>query len=366
MNFELNNVQRDRAYDTSKITKNSPVAETFAAWVTDENFSRIAPEKVEASKSYIMGLGAKAMNGDSMAVAELNTLRRITIEEETLKAITLMSRVFGSTTNLGFDETIEREIVKHTGERAREQALNGDVVFPVITKERYLVPTFTISAGYAVDYRRVSLGDMSLERKGIEEVKITMLNMAKRRILNEVVKAVKAAKGVKYVAESAGLTKAVIDKILNDMRPFGRLSMIGDYALVSQLNNFAGYTAEVGAATVLGISERIMNQIQDTGFVAAYNGVIISEMENPYDTTQINAAGGFDTLLPRGLGFVLPNGNESPVATWTRGGITTLTGNDVKTGQIITRFDLEMAVDVARGHEYKIGMVIDTNLGGLE
>lgn len=366
MKYELNNIRRDSAYDTAKIKKGSPVAETFAAWVTNEDFSKIAPAAVETSKNYIKELGSKAMNGDSMAVAELNTLRRLTIEEETLKEINLLSSVFGSVTNLGYDETIEREITKHSGERSREQALGGDVVFPVIHKERYSVATFSISAGYAVDYRRVSLGDMSLERRGIEEVKTAMVNQAKIKILNAVVNAIKDAKGVKYVAESAGLTKAVVDKILNDMRPFGRLSVVGDYALISQFNAFSGYTATIGANTILNVSERVMNQIQESGLVATYNGVALAEMANPYDLTTINEDGGFNTMLPRGLGFVIPNGAESPVATWTRGGITSLSGNDIKTGEIITRFDLEMAVDVARGMEYKIGLMIDTNLGGLE
>lgn len=366
MHFELNNVRRDSDYNTTKITKSSPVSEVFSKWVTTEDFSGINEKVVEKSKAYIKDLGAKALSGDDVAVAELNTLRRMTIEEETLKEITLLGNIFGSATNLGYDETIEREIVKHVGEKGREQALGGDVTFPVITKERYAVATFSISAGYAVDYRRISLGDMSLERRGIEEVKTTMVNLAKEHILKAVVKAVKNAKGVKYVAESAGLTKAVIDKIINDMRPFGRLSMIGDYALISQMNAFAGYTSQIGSTNILGLSEKILDQIQNTGVIAAYNGVVLTEMENPYDTTHVNDEGGFDTLLPRGLGFLLPNGTQSPVATWTRGGITTMTGNDVKTGQVITRFDLEMAVDVARGHEYKIGMIIDTNLGGLE
>lgn len=366
MDFELNNIRRDSVYDTKQIKKSSPVSEVFSAWVTNEDFSKVAPKQVEICKSYIKDLGSKAMNGDSMAVAELNTLRRIAIEEETLKEITLLGNVFGPAYNLGFDETIEREVYKHTGEKSREQALGGDVVFPVITKDRYPVPTFSISAGYAVDYRRISLGDMTLEKRGIEEVKTDMVNRAKKHILNAVVKAVKDAKGVKYVAESAGLTKAVVDKIINDMRPFGRLSLIGDYALVSQMNSFAGYTAQVGSTNVLGLSEKILDQIQNTGVIAAYNGVVVTEMENPYDTTTVNADGEFDTLLPRGIAFLLPNGVKSPVATWTRGNITTLTGNDVKTGQVVTRFDLEMAVDVAKGMEYMIGMIIDTNLGGLE
>lgn len=39
-----------------------------------------------------------------------------------------------------------------------------------------------------------------------------------------------------------------------------------------------------------------------------------------------------------------------------------MTGNDVSTGRLLTRYDLEVAADVAKGQEYKIGIVRDTNL----
>ena len=73
----------------------------------------------------------------------------------------------------------------------------------------------------------------------------------------------------------------------------------------------------------------------------------------------------FATYLPAGLAFVIPAGVDTPIATWTRGGLTSSTGNNVKTGHVETRFDLEMAVDVAKGQEYKVGTIYDTNVGGL-
>lgn len=363
--FELNNIQYDASYDTSKIKKDSPVFEVFNAWVTNNRYGALSDKQIRASKKYICNLGAKAGQGDGQAVAELNTLRRLAIEEETLKSIELLGTVFGTFAALGFNETVERVVRKFVGENAREQAANGDVVFPSVYEERYIVPTFLISAGYEVDYRRVSLGDMSLERRGIEQVKTAMLNMAKVKIVKIVTDAIRNAKGVRYQLEVAGLTKAGLDGIITKMRPHGRLSLVGDYALVSQLNGFAGYTATINSNTVLGISEKIMNEIHDTGYISAYNGVVVAEMENPYDTTKINAEGGFDTMIPRGIGWLLPTGVNSPVMTWTRGGITTMSGNDVKTGKIITRFDLEVACDVAKGLEYRIGQIIDTSLGGL-
>jgi hypothetical protein len=39
-----------------------------------------------------------------------------------------------------------------------------------------------------------------------------------------------------------------------------------------------------------------------------------------------------------------------------------MTGNDISTGKVLTRFDLEVAADVAKGHEHEIGLINDTNL----
>jgi hypothetical protein len=48
-----------------------------------------------------------------------------------------------------------------------------------------------------------------------------------------------------------------------------------------------------------------------------------------------------------------------------RGGLTSMTGEDVKTGMYITRFDTEVAADVVKGKEHQIGVLMDTNLSTL-
>ena len=100
------------------------------------------------------------------------------------------------------------------------------------------------------------------------------------------------------------------------------------------------------------------------------------EMPNPYNEYDQSGSwtpdGGtttlpnFKTLLPAGLAFVVPAGVKSPIATWTRGGLTSMTGNNVKNGKIETRFDLNVACDVAKGQEHRIGCFYDTSVGGLD
>ena len=362
--YELNNLQKDAELFSGKFKKQSPVVEIFSAMVNGEELSKFGA-KADKAVNYIKDLGNRAENGDFTAVSELNTLRRFVIETPIMQEIKLLG-IFGTYTPVGYDETIEREVYDYVGERSREQAANGDVVFPAITKEVYPVSTFTVSGGYAVDYRRVALGDMSKENEGINQVKTDIRNRALLAVVNRVYNAIKKATGVKYMVEDAGLTKSDVDSALTKIRRWGKPTVVADYALISQFTPWAGYTGTINSNTITGISEKAMNEIAQNGALSMYNGAILAEMPNPYDVYNLTDDGtNFKTLIPAGLGFILPAGTKSPIATYSRGGLTSFTGNNVKNGKVETRFDLEIGVDVAKGQEYKIGTIYDTNVGGL-
>lgn len=361
---EMNNIRKDSEYN-GKVTKHSPVVEVFAAMVKGESLEKFG-KKADVAVNYIKDLGARADNGDYSAISELNTIRRFTVEAPVMEEIKLLS-IFGTYQNVGYDETIEREVYDYAGEHSREQAAGGDVVFPVLNKEVYPVSTFTVSGGYAVDYRRVALGDMSKENEGLAQVRTDILNRAQLAIVRRVYNAIKNATGVKYQLEAAGLTKDAVDGVLNKVRRYGRPTIIGDYAVLSQFTPWAGYVGVINSKDVIGISEQAMNEIAANGTVSMYNGAILAEMVNPYNEYQLNAKGDdFATLLPAGLAFIVPTGARSPIATYTRGGLTSLSGNDIQTGKVLTRFDLEVGVDVAKGQEYKIGCIYDTQVGGMD
>lgn len=367
--FELNNIHKDADMFSGKFTKQSPVVEVFSAMVNGEELSRFGA-KADKAVNYIKGLGARAENGDYGAVAELNTLRRYVIEAPVMEEMKLLG-IFGSYQNVGFDETIEREVYTHVGEMSRPQAGNGDVPFPAIKKDVYPVPTFTVSGGYAVDYRRVALGDMSKENEGMNNVKTDILNNAKKAIVNKVYDAINNATGVVYKFSAAGLTKAGADGVINAVRRNGKPTVFGDWAILSQFTPWVGYVGSVATKDVIGISDQIINEIAANGLLSTYNGAILAEIPNPYNeydktgtwTDGTNTYKNFKPLFPIDKAFVVPAGVNSPIATWTRGGLTSLTGNDIKTGEVLTRFDLEVACDVAKGQEHKIGILRDTNLG---
>lgn len=362
--FELNNEINDAQVVADKIRPTSPVVEVFSAMTDGKDLSRFG-KKADAAVKYIKELNTRASSGDTKARSEINTLRRYAMEPKLIQEIKLLS-IYGNYKSVGYEESCEVEVPEFANIPADIQAAGQDVRFPVIRKKRVPVGTVTISGGHAVDYRKAAIGDMSDENELQDQVRIQIRNKAAKYVVETVYNAIKNATGVKYFSEESNLTKTNVDKVIAHVRRFGRPTITGDYALISQFNGFAGYQGTTPLGNVMGISEAVMDEIHNTGLMGMYNGAILSELPNPYDLTTLNAKGdNFETMLPAGLGFVIPAGTASPIYTVTRGGLTSFTGNDVTTGEILTRFDLEVGTIVAPGREYMIGLIHDTNLDSL-
>lgn len=360
--FELNNERKDANFVSGKVNGKSAVVEIFSAMVQGKDLSPYG-KKADVAANYIKELNNKATSGDLNAVSELNEIRRFAMEPVLMKEIKLLS-IFGDYRSIGYNDSCEIEITEFANVNANFQALTQDVGFPVIRKRRVPIATTSISGGHAVNYRKAALGDMSEEYELQDQVRIQIRNKAAKYVVETVYNAIKNASGVKYFLEEAGLTKTGIDKVIADVRRHGKPTFVGDYALISQLNGFAGYAGVT--PTVNGISESVLKEIHETGLMGVYNGTILSVIPNPYDLSTLNKAGdNFETMLPTGLGFILPAGAKSPIHTLTRGGLTSFSGNDVTTGEIITRYDLEFGCLVTPGQEYQIGLVNDTNLSSF-
>lgn len=360
--FELNNERKDANFVSGKVNGRSAVVEIFTAMANGKDLAPYG-KKADVAASYIKELCSKAGAGDMVAVSEMNEIRRFAMEPILKQEIKLLS-IYGNYKTIGYNESCEVEIPKFANVNAAMQSAGQDVTFPVIRKKRVPIATKTISGGYAVDYRKAALGDMTDENELQNQVRVEIRNKATKYVVETIYNAIKNANGVKYFFEGAGLTKTGVDNVIAGVRRFGKPTISGDYALISQFNGFAGYAGVT--PTVNGISDAIMNEIHNTGLMGMYNGSILSEIPNPYDLSAIKADGtNFETMLPAGLGYVIPAGGQSPIYCISRGGLTSFSGNDVTSGQIISRFDWEIGALVAEGREYCVGLLHDTNLDDL-
>src|SRR5690606_28112431 len=181
--------------------------------------------------------------GDPIAKAEINTITRYAIEPKLIKAIQLFN-FMGTFRTIGYDEQPMMKTYKHEAIRSGFQAARGDVPFAATTWREYAIGTNTVSSGYAFNYRELQSGNLDKVAEGMEQVQTDMHNKAMNYVVVEMVKAIKNATGIKYFAESAGIAKQAVDETINKVRRFGQPAIAGDFSVVSQLNDFAGFKAD--------------------------------------------------------------------------------------------------------------------------
>lgn len=363
--FELNNARKDETFASGKVNPQSPVVEVFAAMANGEEIGKFGKKGDIASK-YIKDLSSKASIGDLSAVSEINEIRKFVIQPRLLQEIKLLG-LFGSYKPLAWGDTAYLETITYENVKGDIQAEGQDVSTAFSRKKKTPLAPVTVSGGHKADYRELALGDMTTEYTLMSEVQKEIRNKATLYVLESVFKAIEAATGVKYFYENAGLAKTSIDNLLTNIRRYGKPNVNGDYAVLAQFLPWIGYSGTIGSNSITGVSQKLLDEIADSGLVGTYNGAILSEIQNGYNFNKLTDDGNnYDTLLPAGLAFVTPTspvGGVAPIQTFSIGGLTSFSGNSVSTGEIYTRYDLSVAVGVAKTDS--IGIIHDSDLDSL-
>lgn len=366
--FELNNAKRDSQFATGQVSAKSPVVEVFAALVNGEEISKFGAKGDKAVK-YIQDLSAKAEKGDQRSISEINEIRKFVIQPKLLQEIKLLG-IFGSYTPLAWGDTAYLEKITYNNVKADIQAEGQDVSTAFKRKSKTPLAPITVSGGHRVNYREMQLGDMTTENTLMGEVQKEIRNKATLYVLQAVYDAIESATGVRYFYEGAELAKTGVDNILGKVRRYGKPNVSGDYAVLAQFLPWIGYAGTINTNTITGVSQKMLDEIGDTGLVGSYNGAILSEIANGYNFNEIvtgsDSEKNYATLLPAGLAIVTPTapvGGVAPIQTFSIGGLTSFSGNSVSTGDIMTRYDLSIACGVAAPES--IGVIHDSNLDDL-
>lgn len=358
--YEINTVNVQPDLDVMQVKQNSPVVEVFSA-LTEGRDPNVSDKVKDKAVQHIAEISEKALNQDPAAISELNAIIRFSIQPKLLSAIRLFN-FMGSYRQIGYHEAPMMKTYKYESIDARFQASSGDVPFAAYSFREYPIGTQTISSGFAVDYRELQSGNFDgTVAQGMEQVKIDMQNKAVYYVIKTLFNAIKNAKGVKHYSEGHGITKTSVDNLMKTMRRYGKVNICGDYSVVSQFNDFSGYKT-VGDKTISFGAEPVAEEIRKTGLVSFYNGAYITELPNAINWTKLNKDGtDYDLYMPQGLLFLIPQGAVSPLQVFLRGGMTSMTGDDVVTRQRLTRFDMELGAGVAEGMEDQIGLISDLN-----
>ena len=357
MNIELNNVRKSECA-VSNEAQMRRVAEICSALFSGADISKYGKEADGVVKQ-LAKLGEGALADDARAKAEINTVVKYIVQPNLLKAMEVFS-FLGNYHRIAYNEQPVVKTYNYEGIDARIQASSGDVAFGERVWKQYPITTKTISSGMAINYRDLASGnfDGSMAEE-ISQVQIDMENKAVAYVLGILYDGIKNnTDNVKFYATYADTpTQTAVDGMINKMRKLGKVNVAGDFSALSVISDWNGYKT-VSDKTIPFFTEGQVNEIAQTGLNGWYKGAALIEIPNPYNLTKPLADNSaFETYYDTDKLFFTVSGVTSPFNIFRRGGISTMTGNDVKTGTVMTRFDIEIGADLTKGREYEIGLL---------
>lgn len=357
MNIELNNVRKSECA-VSNEAQMRRVAEICSALFSGADISKYGKEADGVVKQ-LAKLGEGALADDARAKAEINTVVKYIVQPNLLKAMEVFS-FLGNYHRIAYNEQPVVKTYNYEGIDARIQASSGDVAFGERVWKEYPITTKTISSGMAINYRDLASGnfDGSMAEE-ISQVQIDMENKAVAYVLGILYDGIKNnTDNVKFYATYADTpTQTAVDGMINKMRKLGKVNVAGDFSALSVISDWNGYKT-VSDKTIPFFTEGQVNEIAQTGLNGWYKGAALIEIPNPYNLTKPLADNSaFETYYDTDKLFFTVSGATSPFNIFRRGGISTMTGNDIKTGTVMTRFDIEIGADLTKGREYEIGLL---------
>jgi hypothetical protein len=340
-NVEINSIRKN-------INVKNEGVEIFSAICNGKDLTKYG-DKVDKVMAYVKNLGEKAQSGDIKAMAEVNAIREIQIQAPLLQRLNIFS-FMGDYQNVPYDTELRFKIYELQGKKSGQQANSGSFPFPTHIWREGTMSTKTITGGMAVDYREVASGNTDAIAVANEQVITDMMNQMFYDVvvtMYNAVRTISLAGGLTVFSEAAGINQAVVDDAIKLIRRWGAVTISGDYSVISQLESFAGFATN--AVPTVQFSEAVMEEIRKTGLLKTYRGASIVEIPNAYNLTRINATAGiggntpyYDSYLPEGLLFLNPKTSfTSPLQVGTKGGVTSMAGQDLNLKLNVQRFDME-------------------------
>lgn len=355
-NASLQNVVPARNYN-----EKSPLIEIFSAMIQGNDTSKYG-DKANRTYEHIKSLANAAKSGNGEAKVELNSITKIQIQAPLLQRLQLFN-FMGNVINVAYDEKLVYRVYKLDGKKSGFQASQGDVPFATGSYVERPFNTQTISGGMSINYRELATGNFDNQGILAEQVVTDMTNKVFAKVLADLYNGVKSATGIKNFAEAANITATSVDSVLKIARRWGKVGIFGDYDVVSQMNEFAGFKTDSAGNLAKQLPDSVITEILKTGLISNYKGTTVTEIPNTYNLTKLNTAGDYyDLYLPNGLLFFLVAGEMAILQIGYRGGLTSKSGFNVITGDEITRMDLEMGNAVIPEYIPTMGLIADTNL----
>ena len=334
--------------------------EIFSKVVWGNDVSKYG-KKVDTVMDKIAELSSAANDGDTKAKAEINSIVTVTLQQPLVKRLGI-NNFFGNARTVGFNEELKYEYYQiQASELSRIQASSGAFTFPTVKKRTGTAETQTATGGIVIDYRELASGATDGLAMASEQVVTDIVNQVVLANINALRNKIQNATTLKNYA--AGITQTNVDEVRKKARRFGNVAIMGDVSAVEMLNDFTGFNINSATATEVRYPEAVMEEILKTGLLSNYKGSAVVEIPNTYNLTELNTAGNFyKPYLPTTDLWFIPQGQLTPLQMVYRGGLTSMTANDINTRSEVTRYDLEFGNKVIDEYLPFIGYIYDASL----
>jgi len=340
-------------------TRPNEDVEIFTNIVYGKDVSKYG-KKVDTVMDKIKVLATAANDGNTQAIAELNAIRTVTIQQPLEKRLAI-NNAMGTVTKVGYNEEMRYEVYELQGDKSRVQASSGSFVFPTVKKRTGIMTTQTSTGGVMVDYRELQSGATDGLAMQNEQVLTDMTNQMVLSHINALRAGITATTTLKNYSE--GITKTNVEDVRKKARRFGTsVTIMGDYSAVNKLGDLANFSV-VAAGTEFRFPEYVMEEVMKTGLIKVYKGSIVVEMPNSYNMIDLNVAGDFYApQLPTTDLWFLPQGQLAPLQICLRGGLTSMTATDLNTRSQVTRYDWEFGNILIKEYVPTVGYIYDATL----
>lgn len=330
--------------------------------IKDDNTDIAINTIQELAKDVISGSMVEKME----SYAKLNALLEVTVDPKAQQNLREVISNYGEVHQIGRREAAE--IVRYEHElrgRGRKQAQGGDTRYSKSVRVNAPVVFENITAGVEVDYRDLIEDTTNQLQNLIVETITTIDNKIVAKVANDLAAGVKSASTngkITYYASGNGIGKLALDEAITQVRRSGNTNIFGDYRVVTQLEDFVGFSA----AEYRVLAEARLLEIDNQGFIGQYRASTVSEIKNAFDINQEEPNTIFNqtyaTILPESDLYVMANGTMSPNHIFIRGGLTTQHGTYIPSASEMQRWDIEVATYFVEERAYKMGLLQDIDL----
>lgn len=206
---------------------------------------------------------------------------------------------FADIKNIGYGDKAAFN-VKTRGIKAYRQAKGSTTPRSMVAGKQILVGTEEISARPAINIMDLRTGRVNMADL-IREANREMTNLKLEKVEKVLHDSIDDFATPFYASSTGGINKTNLDAQIDYFRRLGPVSIVGDIAAVSQLQNITGMNMN---STPIQRSDDMINEYNANGFIGRYNGCDVVAMTNAYPE------GSTTPILKTNWLYILP-GNMS-------------------------------------------------------